>query len=272
MAITTFIPTIWEARLLENFHKASITGMITTPPTKIEGNTITFNKVGNVAIKDYTGAVTFDELTTSKVDIIMNQKKYWAFKVDDVDRVQAAGDLVDAHTREAAWGLAETNDKFVLKTMSANAGIKITGASNAAIAVTSANAYDLIVDMHTKLNTKKAPKADRFTIINSAYLGLLAKDPRFTEHYQVLESGLVEGGKINGYPVIVSEELYSAKAGELNIMAGCKSCTGYGKQLSETEAMRLEGSFADGLRGLEVYGSEVLQANGIATTLVSGVN
>ena len=38
MAVTNFIPTIWEARFLEKFHERSVAELITTAPTKIEGN------------------------------------------------------------------------------------------------------------------------------------------------------------------------------------------------------------------------------------------
>ena len=40
MAVTNFIPTIWEARLMAKFHERSVGELITTAPTKIEGNKI----------------------------------------------------------------------------------------------------------------------------------------------------------------------------------------------------------------------------------------
>ena len=121
MAVTTFIPTIWEARLLAKFHERSVAELITTAPTKIEGNKIVFNKVSDVAIKDYSGSVAFDDLATSKVELDMDQKKYWAFKVDDVDAVQAAGDLIDPHVSEAGYGLQEATDGIVFEVFNASA-------------------------------------------------------------------------------------------------------------------------------------------------------
>ena len=67
MAVTTFIPQIWEARLLAKFHERSIADVITTAPTKVEGNKVIFNKVSDDTINAYTGTVNFEELTTSKV-------------------------------------------------------------------------------------------------------------------------------------------------------------------------------------------------------------
>ena len=67
MAVTNFIPQVWEARLMAKFHERSVGQLITTAPTKIEGNKIIFNKVSDIALKDYEGSVSFDDLTTSKV-------------------------------------------------------------------------------------------------------------------------------------------------------------------------------------------------------------
>ena len=135
MAVTNFIPTIWEARLMAKFHERSVGELITTAPTKIDGNKIVFNKVSDIALKDYEGSVSFDDLTTSKVELPMDVKKYWAFKVDDVDAVQAAGNLIDPHVAEAGYGLQEATDKLIL-----DEALKTSNT------VTGEKAYDAIVN------------------------------------------------------------------------------------------------------------------------------
>ena len=71
MAVTTFIPQVWNARLLYNFYERSIANVITTSPGEIRGNKLIFNNVSDVAVKNYTGSVSFDDLTTSKVELDM---------------------------------------------------------------------------------------------------------------------------------------------------------------------------------------------------------
>ena len=249
MAITNFIPTIWEARLLAKFHERSVAEVITTAPTKIEGNKIIFNKVSDVAIKDYEGSVSFDDLTTSKVELPLDIKKYWAFKVDDVDAVQAAGALIDPHVAEAAAGLQEATDLAVF-----------TEALKTSNEVTGEKAYDIIVKANTQLNKNKVPKSDRFIVINAEVLEDLQLDARFTENYTIIEIGIMEGAKINGVQLVFSEEL---NAGSYAILALHKSALGFGKQLQETEAMRLQNAFADGVRGLQVCGTKILREEAI---------
>lgn len=252
MAVTTFIPSIWEARLLAKFHERSIADIITTAPTKVEGNKVIFNKVSNVAINTYAGTVNFEDLATSKVELNLDNKNYWAFKVDDVDAVQVAGDLIDAHVEEAGYGLQEATDKFVLT--------EALKTSNEVTKEGDEKAYDLIVKANTALNKKKVPKADRFAVINSEVLEDLQLDPRFTLHYTILENGMIEGANINGTQLIFSEEL---NEGNFAIVVLHKSAIGYAKQLEETEAMRLQNSFADGIRGLQVDGVKTLREEAI---------
>ena len=249
MAVTNFIPQVWEARLMAKFHERSVGELITTAPTKIEGNKIIFNKVSDIALKDYEGSVSFDDLTTSKVELPMDVKKYWAFKVDDVDAVQAAGNLIDPHVAEAGYGLQEATDKLILDE-----------ALKTSHTVEGEKAYDVIVKANTQLNKHKVPKADRYVVVNAEALEELHLDARFTANYTILENGVIEGAKINGVQLIFSEEL---NGGEFAIVALHKSAIGFGKQLEETEAMRLQNAFADGVRGLQVCGVKTLREEAV---------
>ena len=85
-------------------------------------------------------------------------------------------------------------------------------------------------------------------------------DTRFTANYTILENGVIEGAKINGVQLIFSEEL---NGGKFAIVALHKSAIGFGKQLEETEAMRLQNAFADGVRGLQVCGVKTLRGEAV---------
>ena len=249
MAVTNFIPQIWEARFMAKFHERSVGQLITTAPTKIEGNKIIFNKVSDIVLKDYEGSVSFDDLTTSKVELPMDVKKYWAFKVDDVDAVQSAGALIDPHVAEAGYGLQEATDKLILDE-----------ALKTSHTVEGEKAYDVIVKANTQLNKHKVPKSERYVIVNAEALEELHLDARFVANYTVLENGIIEGAKINGVQLVFSEEL---NGGEFAIVVLHKSAIGFGKQLEETEAMRLQNAFADGVRGLQVCGVKTLREEAV---------
>lgn len=252
MAVTSFVPTIWEARLLAKFHEKSIASTITTEPEEIKGDKIIFNNVSDVAVNDYAGSVDWADLTTSKVEMPLDIKKYFAFKVDDIDKVQSAGELIDPHVEEASAKLQEEMDKAVLT--------EALKTENTVGHVETDKAYDKIVKCNTALNKKKVPKTNRFAVINAEVLEDLNLDPRFTKEYKILENGVMEGANINGTQLVFSEELNS---GTFMIAALHKSAIGFGTQLRETEAMRLQNSFADGVRGLAVAGTKTLRKDGV---------
>ncbi|GAA0679064.1 hypothetical protein [Clostridium cadaveris] len=260
MSVTNFKATLWEGALLANFHSVSVTDAVSTKPTKIQGNKVIFNRVGAGTIKDYEGTIAWDEINTTPIEMTFNKKKYFAFSLDDCDKVQLVADVMGATTAEHAAVLAETYDKDFYTVLAA--GVKSTnkiGTSSSKKDISSVNVYDYIVDLGTILSKNKVPKADRYVTVDAEILGLLSKDRRFTPNPNVLANGVVEGQTINGMKVVCSEEKPVNQ-----IVAHWKGAIGAAKQLDEMEAMRLQTSFADGVRGLCMYGSKVLREEAIA--------
>lgn len=68
MAITTFIPTIWEARLLAHLDKALIYGNLCNRDYEGDisqaGDTVIINQIGDIAIKDYKRRKTSHWMTS----------------------------------------------------------------------------------------------------------------------------------------------------------------------------------------------------------------
>lgn len=267
MSVNSFKSTIWEARLLENYKKASVAERVTTKPVRLEGEKAVFNRIGASKVKDYEGTVSWDAAETSPVELAFDQKKYFAVTVDDVDAVQASGDVLDQYMTEEAEAFAESADAYVMGLYTEAHEDNKVGDDTTPIEVTAANAYDTIVNLGVKLSKQKAPMAGRYVMVNAEVLGLLEKDPRFTATPEYRDNGIVEGQKINGMQVVVTEEVHQVGDNH-KIMAVARGGVGYGKQIDKMEAMRLENSFADGVRGLAVYGATALNPKGIAVATV----
>lgn len=110
MAADNFKPTLWEGALLANFHSVSIADVLATKPAEIKGQKVIFNRVAGGTLKDYSGSVDWDDIDTTPVEMVFDKKKYFAFALDDVDKVQLKADLLSATTKEHAAVLAETYD------------------------------------------------------------------------------------------------------------------------------------------------------------------
>jgi len=253
MSLENYKATLWEASIIENFHDSSFVGIITTPPVELKGEKVIFNRIQPGAWKSYvSGAkITWDEVATTKVEMTFPEQKYFAFMVDDVDKVQLKGDVLNAVTKEQSAVLGEEVDQEVVSYIVANTPVANTiGTALAQELVNKTNAYDMLVDLNTKANKLKVPVTGRYFIISPDYLALIEKDPRFTLQYSILANGIVEGATISGATLIVKADNPVDK-----VILTHASGTGYAMQLSGSpEAVRLIDYIGDGVRGIVSYG------------------
>ena len=84
-------------------------------------------------MKAFDGLIDDADLT-----LLINQAKYFAFEVDDIEKRQARGDVFSEQARKAAYKLRDIADQYVAGLMAAgvNAGNVLAEST-----VTAANAY-----------------------------------------------------------------------------------------------------------------------------------
>lgn len=274
MAITTFIPQIWAARLMEKLENSHVAvNLVNTDYEGLisaQGDQVHINSIGDVAVKTYTKNTDMadpDDLTTSKKTLTISQAKYFNFQVDDIDKVQANGDLVDSAMSNAAYQLSDVSDQYLLGVMLAgvDAGNKLANTT-----LTAANIYEKIVELRLKLDKANVPTQGRGVIIPPEAYALLLQDKRFVEGggsnaESTVRNGLV--GQVAGFKVYESNNCPTTKVESdtyINIIATVPSATTYAEQIVETEAYRMEKRFADAVKGLHVYGAAVMDGKRIA--------
>lgn len=287
MAVTTFIPELWNARLLYALDNAHVATNLVNRDYEGEianqGDTVHINSIGAVNVKDYTKNTNIADpevLTTAEQTLVIDQAKYFNFQVDDVDRVQAAGNLIDTAMSRAAYSLADISDAFLLKTIANGvaSGNKI-GAKADLVALTAANVYENIVKLRTKLDKANVPTQGRSLVVPPEVYALLLND---TTHFSlamdatkndVVINGLV--GRIAGFDVYMSNNCVAGADGGSGsdayfvITAQVPTATTYAEQIIKTEAYRMEKRFADAVKGLHVYGAKVTDGNQIAAMFCS---
>lgn len=107
MAITTFFPTIWEARLLAHLDKALVYGNLCNRDyegnIRNAGDTVKINQIADITVSNYAKgtALTYEDVDGEPTTLTIDQQKYFAFKVDDVDRAQANVNLIDGADAES---------------------------------------------------------------------------------------------------------------------------------------------------------------------------
>ena len=286
MAVTTFIPELWSARLLYALEKAHVATNLVNRNYEGEisnhGDTVHINTIGAITVKSYTKNTDIDApetLTTTDQTLVIDQAKYFNFQVDDVDKVQAAGELVDTAMGRAAYALADVSDAYLLGVIAAGAAAGNTiGSAAAPVALTGSNVYENIVKLKTKLDKANVPNTGRTIVVPPDVHSLLLLDDRFakstaTAGQEALINGLV--GRIAGFDVYMSNNVKTGtgtdtgKTPYFEITAQITDATTYAEQIIKTEAYRMESRFADAVKGLHVYGAKVTDGTKIAKLLAS---
>lgn len=268
-----FIPTIWSARLLANLDKSLVALQFVNRDYEGDisayGDTVKINQLGNINIKDYDGSDIDDpeELDSNQQVLVIDQAKYFNFAVKDIDAAQANVNLIDGSMRRAAYAMADVVDADIFKSQAEDAGIK-EGLVSAPIEIDEKNAYDKLVDLGVKLDENNVPKAGRKIVLPPWYLGMLAKDPRFTKDYNILENGVVEGARVGRFTILESNNL-PVSGNATSIIAGHDMATSFANQITEMESYRPEKNFSDAVKGLSVWGRKVVQPDALARFVVT---
>jgi hypothetical protein len=275
MAIDNFIPEIWSAAVETEFLAAQV--VIPTVNGKYDGeatrgNTVKITGAVTPTITDYssTRTVTAEAMNDDGQDLAIDQEEAFAFIVDDIDRVQAAGTMED-WTASAGRALAESAEDYLLgKFLTESWTLNVTGASPLTIDSYD-DAKDAALKVRTFLNNKKIPTGDRFLVVNPAFSEYLI-DGLSESSLQSAENELRNGqiARVWGFNVLESPLL--GDQSKPTCVGYHTASAAYVGQIAQTEAIRHQTKFADIVRGLNVYGAKVTRQVAIGSFVSGGVS
>ena len=268
MSVDRFVPSLWAATLLENLNDAHVAVNLCNRNYEGDisqsGDTVRITSIGRVTIDNYvknSTSISPETLDDSQQVLTIDQAKYFAFQVDDVDarQVRDDGALMDVAMRDAAWGLGDAADTSVLAAMQSQGA---TGNALGALTIGTGNvdAYENIVDLAVKLDENNVPRQGRWCIIPPWYHGWLQKNANFVSYgtqanREDLENGII--GAAAGMRIVVSNNLPSASTGRNYVIAGHEMGVTYAEQINSVEAYRQESAFSDAVKGLHLYGYKI---------------
>jgi N4-gp56 family major capsid protein len=280
-----FIPIVWSRKMLRNFYQT--TAFMEIANTDYQGEiksqgdkvmirhtpviTINAHEVG----KTLTYQVPEIANTALNIDKAMN----WAFQLDDIDDVQSDLDLMNKFAADAGERLkiaidaecftylidtptATTNRGNTAGAISANIPM---GAATAWVQVDHENSTDVIVDVNTVLDERNQPNENRFLVIPAWFAASIKKGDLKSADISgdatgVIRSGVI--GMVDRTKLIQSNNLPSVTDTGTKVFycfGGTKEATTFALQLTKTESLRIPTSFGTYMRGLAVYGRQVVQ-------------
>ena len=277
----TFIPQVWAARLLTALDTELVYGQTNVCNRDYEGeirssgNSVKIASVGDVDVNNYTKDTDIADpaiLTDSAQTMNVDQKKYFNFYVDSLDRAQQNVNVLDTAMRRASWKLRDHADQYLAGLMATAVPAGNTIGTVTPIVPTKADAYEHLVDLSVLLDETDTPLSARFCIVPAWFHGLLLKDDRFIKagtmrSDRALANGAV--GEAAGFTILKSSNVPNDEGEEYKIIAGHSIATTYAEQILDVQAYKPEKRFGDAVKGLHVYGAKVVRANNLACIIAN---
>ena len=257
-----FIPEVFSKKLQAKFYAQTMLSEVTTNEYEGEisglGNKVNIRAVPAVTVADYTGSLSYADVTSGTIELNIDKAKSYAFKVDDILREQADIDFMNEAANDAAQNMKIAIEQDVFANVAA--GSSLTDVNASAANVTASNILGFILDAGQTLDENNIPEDGRYMIISPAAASLL-KQSELRQAYLTgdnvspLRNGFI--GTVDRFNMYVSNNLVTA-SGVTSGLYGHPKAIAYASQMTNTESVRLESSFGDGVRGLAVYGYKVI--------------
>jgi hypothetical protein len=259
MAVTNFIQTIWSKKIQDDLELKC--KLVDNCARDYEGDcryarTVKILGVGEPTIGDYTGAdIEIEEMSDRGQELTIDQQKYFAFYVDDVNEAQSVPGLPEKYQEKAVHGLAVARDSYVAS--------MIKSATNAttASALTQEAVKEAIDEAIVALRERNFDEEGVIEITPAVYnvfknclITLSTNNPEY------IKKGIV--GVYDDFNVIMSNNLAKDSSHAYCCVRG-KKAIAFAGQIHKVEALRAEKKFKDIIRGLDTFGAKVIDDNRI---------
>ena len=276
MAFNSFKRKIWDAQLLVGLRNNTVSaaGVNHNHQALVEGaSSVSINTFGSVTLKDYDGnEIVYDDVDTSEKILVLDNKKLFALKFDDIDMAQVAdgGILMTTACSEAVAELVEDRDRKNFQCMADGAG-RIVGSDEAPIAVSDyTTAKKVILKAKAQADKANVPADGRVLFIGPELENQLLADPTINLSAPTAETSLGAGhiGRLYGFNIFKTNNLPKTEGSNDIIIATHPKFTTEAIQINKTEALRSEKYMKDLVRGLCVSGRLVTMPEGIVKVIV----
>lgn len=265
MAISNFIPSIWSREILFTLKK-DLVGMNLVNQNyqgdiTDEGDTVKIISPDSISVGTYTGAdISFETPTSATQDLSIDQKKYIAFTVDDVDAVQANVDLMNTYMEEANFAIGDDTDQFILGLYTGADASNVIAESD----ITASNIYSKLTEAKKLLSLNDVPGTGRWQVLSPKEIELLENASEFTSASDLGDTTKRTGfaGRIAGFEVFESNNA-TETTDVRHLPFGHRMAITFANQIVKMSAGEHEKKFAEFVKGLHVYGGKVVRSTAL---------
>lgn len=268
MSTKLFQPSIWADELLLNLSQQATSSAATNNNYQgkpMYGGKVIINTINDISVKQYDKEknIVYDNLDTYSLDLNIDDKKYWAIKINNIDEVQIKNkkELMNLITKEASLQVANALDVVNFQKLYDESLVKLVHDIN-----DNATAKEAILGMKKLADRINVPKQGRVLFVSSEIENYLWDDVNInvnTHRISKINNKRGYVGRIYGIDVYVSSALPKDSAGnEIMILTHPLFMTEV-IELNKIDAMSSEEDFADLLKGLIISGRAVTHPQGV---------
>jgi len=266
MSYQNFIPTIWAEEINRELERLCVfaedcnrqyEGLV-----KNRGDSVRILGVGKPTIytttdKDITLSAP-ETVEDTSITMPINQIAYFNYKVDDIDKRQAVGGIMEALSKETSEGLANTMDAFIANMATYPEAIKDVAS---AYTVNESNILSKIDAAIQKLYENDVTPSTEIVLTCSPRFYFLLKRAYVnvdTDNSKMLQNGRV--GRYGNVVIKMSNNVATASGGTVDlIMVRTKRAIAFVNPMTHTEAYRPESSFSDAVKGFVLYDGKIVR-------------
>lgn len=267
MSYQNFIPTIWNEAIEHELERKHV--FVEDTNRQYEGNvskagdTVRILGIGKPTITTVTtkdGSITLSAPETvgdSSVSLLIDHVSYFNYKVDDIDKRQAVGGVMDALSKETSEALAQEEDMAV-SSLSAAPEAVLKDATVTQVDKDNILAY--IDDGLEKLYENDVAPDSEITLTVPPWFYMVLKQAYIkldTDNSDMLENGRV--GRYGNVIVRMSNNVYKDANNKSLIQLKTKRAIAYAKPMTHTEPYRPESAFSDAVKGFILYGTRIVR-------------
>lgn len=268
------IPEVWAnemIQLLENtLPAASVCNRSMVEQINRKGDVLHIIGAGDVSVRDYpaSGEITYDEVSDTDTELVINIDKYFGLNFEDSDRVQAGFDFESPYVKRGTYKVRDAIDALLMaEYANANTISYATGTTSWQFTKdTCANVPTFFTALHKQLDDLKLPRMGRYMLVHSEAIQAVS-----TYYFnratalgdKVAQDGMI--GNVGGFDIYLSYNCTTASSVTHGIAGVKGEGIAYAQQINpdSIEVIRREGRFANLVRGRVLAGIKTYEPDRI---------
>ncbi len=272
-----FKPEIMSKELLRNLDANSVwldcVNRNWEGEIKNQGDTVKINQPGDVTVKTYVKGtpIEYEDPKGNQVQLVIDQMKYFAFNIEDIDAVQANIELVSEYFKRARSGISLAKDSYIATKgwSEIDAGNVLTLEGN----LTKENAYGTFVKLRTALRWANALQNNGrgfdgkqpYAIVDPSVYGVLLETEQAIHATTAGDETIRRGTMLRFAGFDIKESTNTEQKPEKHkIIVGTTEAVTFADQITKTRTLQDKDDFVAHCSGLYLFGAKTVQPKALA--------